>query len=121
MRVACIRFTKRQFCLGWSFKSYDIISDTDSESSSDYLFSSEEDSKEEHAISDENVGPDDDDLGDIVNTLMVKSIELRNKTKDILATLEHNIDAVKNDPSIKNINALHEFYLAMVPEDGKYQ
>jgi hypothetical protein len=124
MRISCLRFTKKLFGLGWSVISVDPVKEC---ASKDYLFTSDEETEDDFSDEDassmgeEDLGPDDDEILSILDEIVGKSIQTRNELKASLESLEHAIATVKECPSIKNINALHEIYIQIVPDDGKNQ
>jgi hypothetical protein len=105
MRLACIRFTKKIFTVGW-----DIISVT--ESTSPCMFKDEGDDDEDEYEQDDDVKlePDDEDMSDIIKDLMGKSVAMKERLQVKLDELTKAIDAVKTNPGIMEINFLHDVF-----------
>lgn len=107
MRLVCIRFTKKIFTVGW-----DIIEIT--ESTTPYMFQQDEDEDDQCIINagdaDDTLGPDDEDMIEILNDLMSKSIAIRERLQNKLNELTKAIDAVKENPGITEINFLHNVF-----------
>lgn len=110
MRLVCIRFTKKIFTVGW-----DIIDIA--KSTSPCMFQQDYDEDDQSIIeesqeddTEEVLGPDDEEMLEIRDALIIKSVAMQERLQSKLDDLTKAINAVKKNPGIAEINFLHNVF-----------